>query len=449
MNVDPKIFKAYDIRGTVPDQLNEEIAYKIGRAFVRVVKAQRVVVGHDMRVSGPMLYDALTRGITDEGADVLTIDRCATDIYYYACATTNAAGVMITASHNPKQYNGFKMVREMPYLLSGDEGIQDIRHLVEANQFGAPTHRGEIKSLDVREGFVNKILSLIDVKELKPLKVVIDAGNGMGGVMADLVYEKLPIEVVRLYFEPDGTFPNHGGDPLIAANRAELEKRVVSEGAHCGFAFDGDADRFFSVDDRGQFVPGDFMTALLAREILKKQPGSKIIYDLRASHAVPDIIRENGGTPLMNRVGHAYIKRRMKDEDAVFAGEVTGHYYFRDFFCADSGLIPSLRVLEMLSRHNCKLSDLLKPLEEHYFISGEINVPLESDAEKTAKLTHLEEKYGDAKLLHMDGLSVEYPDWHFNVRPSNTEPLLRLNLEARTPEMMCQKRDEVLAIIKG
>ncbi|HOQ28291.1 MAG TPA: phosphomannomutase/phosphoglucomutase, partial [Armatimonadota bacterium] len=278
------------------------------------------------------------------------------------------------------------------------------------------------------------------------LKVVVDAGNGMGGVMAEAVYQHLPVELVRLYFEPDGTFPNHGGDPLLPENRRELEKRVVAEGAHCGFAFDGDADRFFSVDDRGKFVPGDFMTALLAREFLADHPGAKIIYDLRASHAVPNMVREAGGVPLMNRVGHAFIKKRMKDEDAIFAGEVTGHYYFRDFFYADSGIIPSLKVMEMLSRHQCKLSALLEPLEAKYFISGEINVPVENAA---AKLQRLKERYADATLLEMDGLSVEYPDWHFNVRPSNTEPLLRLNLEARTPEMMAKKRDEVLEIIKG
>lgn len=451
MNVDPSIFKAYDIRGVVPEQLNEAIAYKIGRAFVRVVgsgtSVRQVVVGRDMRVSGPVLFEAIARGITDEGADVLDIGMCATDMYYYACATTQSPGIMITASHNPKEYNGFKMVREMPYLLSGDEGIQDIRRMVEADQFGAPAAaRGQVRPLDVRDGFVAKVLSLIDVSAIQPLKVVVDAGNGMGGVMAEAVYERLPIQLVRLYFEPDGTFPHHGGDPLLPENRAELERRVVSEGAHCGFAFDGDADRFFSVDDRGVFVPGDFMTALLAREFLRDHPGAKVIYDLRASRAVPDAIRAAGGVPLMNRVGHAFIKKRMKDEDAIFAGEVTGHYYFRDFFCADSGIIPSLKVLEMLSRHGCKLSDLLKPLEERYFISGEINVPVAHAQEKLARLA---ERYHDAQLLRMDGLSVEYPDWHFNVRPSNTEPLLRLNLEAATPELMAQKRDEVLEIIRS
>ncbi|MBI3947033.1 MAG: phosphomannomutase/phosphoglucomutase [Armatimonadetes bacterium] len=447
MKVDPGIFKAYDIRGVVPEQLDEEIAYLVGRAFVRVVGSQQVVVGRDMRLSGPVLFDAVARGLTDEGADVLDIGLCATDQYYYACATTGSAGVMITASHNPKQYNGFKMVRQMPYLLSGDEGIQDIRRLVEAGGFGAPAaSRGKVRPLDAREGFVAKVLSLIDADALQPLKVVIDAGNGMGGVMADQVYAHLPVSLVRLYFEPDGTFPHHGGDPLLPENRAELERRVVSEAAHCGFAFDGDADRFFSVDDRGEFVPGDFMTALLAREFLRDHPGSKVIYDLRASHAVPDAIRDAGGVPLMNRVGHAFIKKRMKDEEAVFAGEVTGHYYFRDFFYADSGIVPSLKVLEMLSRHGCKLSDLLKPLEERYFISGEINVPV---AHADEKLARLEERYQDATLLHMDGLSVEYPDWHFNVRPSNTEPLLRLNLEARTPELMREKRDEVLSLIQS
>lgn len=447
VKVDPDIFKAYDIRGIVPEQLNEEIAYRVGRAFVRVVGARQVVVGRDMRLSGPLLFEAITRGLTDEGADVHDIGLCGTDQYYYACATTNSPGVMITASHNPKEYNGFKMVRQMPYLLSGDEGIQEIRRLVEANAFGAPVSpRGRVRPLDVREGFVNKVLSLIDTDSIQPLKVVIDAGNGMGGVMADQVYARLPVHLVRLYFEPDGRFPHHGGDPLLPENRAELERRVVEEGAYCGFAFDGDADRFFAVDDRGRFVPGDFMTALLAREFLRDHPGAKIIYDLRASYAVPNTIREAGGIPLMNRVGHAFIKKRMKDEEAIFAGEVTGHYYFRDFFYADSGLIPSLKVLEMLSRHRCKLSELLKPLESRYFISGEINVKVANVAETLARL---EAHYRDARLLHLDGLSVEYPEWHFNVRPSNTEPLLRLNLEANTPELMREKRDEVLSLIQS
>jgi phosphomannomutase len=354
--------------------------------------------------------------------------------------------MMVTASHNPKQYNGFKMVKKMPQLLSGDAGIQDLRRLVESEAFAAPARTGTMSEVDLSEEFVEAVLALIDVAGLKPLKVVADTGNGMVGPILKRVYERLPVTLIGMYLDPDGTLPNHGLDPLQPENRAELEARVVSEGADIGFAFDGDGDRFFTIDDRGQFISGDFMTALLGQYYLEKSPGAKILYDVRASWAVPELITAAGGQPLMERVGHAFIKQRMSREGAVFAGEVTGHYYFQDFNYADSGIIPSLIILEMLSKKGKRMSELLAPLEATYHISGEINTRVSDVKEVIAKLA---ERYSDAEHGHMDGLSITYPDWHFNVRGSNTEPLLRLNLEARTKALMEQKRDEVLAIIRG
>lgn len=446
MQVDPKIFKAYDIRGIYPTDLNEETARAIGRAFVTFLQAETVVVGRDMRTSGPSLFAALTDGIRTQGADVINIGMVSTDQYYYACAKFGQPGMMVTASHNPKAYNGFKMVKRMPYLLSGDEGIQDLRRLVETDAFPAASRQGEMREVDLLDEFVHSLLTLIDVSAIKPLRVIADTGNGMVGPALSKLYSHLPVALTPMYFEPDGTLPNHGLDPLQPENRAELEQRVVAEGADVGFAFDGDGDRFFVIDDRGQFVPGDFMTALLAEYILRKQPGQKIVYDVRASWAVPNMVNAAGGTPLIERVGHAFIKRRMADENVVFAGEVSGHYYFRDFNFADSGMIPSLLILEMLSTSGKKLSELLAPIEAQYFVSGEINSTV---PDATAKMQALAERYADAKVEQIDGVSVSYDDWHFNVRASNTEPLLRLNLEALSQEQMEHKRDEVLSFIRS
>lgn len=446
MDINPSIFKAYDIRGIYPTDLNEEIAYRVGRAFAVLLEARQVILGRDMRLSGPSLMAAAARGLMDQGADILDIGQVSTDQYYFACATQGLPGIMVTASHNPKAYNGFKMVRQMPYLLSGDSGIQEMRRLVMEGNFSTPARRGVITPVDFQDAFEEKVLSLVDVTALRPLKVVADTGNGMVGPVLQAVYRRLPVKLIGMYLEPDGNLPNHGLDPLQPENRAELQRRVVEEGADVGFAFDGDGDRFFTIDDRGQFVAGDFMTALMGEYLLEKSPGEKIIYDVRASWAVADRIRAAGGVPLMERVGHAFIKRRMADENALFAGEVTGHYYFRNFFFADSGIVPSLIVLEMLSRRNTRLSDLLRPLEEEYFISGEINSTV---ADPAGRIKALAERYADAEQSFLDGISVIYPDWHFNVRPSNTEPLLRLNLEAKTRAEMDSRRDEVLSIIRG
>lgn len=448
MRITPGIFKAYDIRGIYPTELNEDGAYAIGRAFVTFLNAKQVIVGHDMRLSGPALFDAVTRGIMAQGANVINIGLVSTDQYYFACTKLGLPGMMVTASHNPKQYNGFKMVRQMPYLLSGAEGIQDLRQIVEQDAFAPAGRSGSVSSLDLSAEFVEALLGLIDTSKLagKGLKFIADTGNGTVGPILQRIYERLPIDFVGLYLDPDGNLPNHGLDPLQPENRAELEQRVVAEGAAAGFAFDGDGDRFFVIDDRGRFVSGDFMTALLGRYLLQRSPGSKIVYDVRASWAVRDLISAAGGTPLMERVGHAFIKRRMADENALFGGEVTGHYYFRDFNYADSGLIPSLLIMEMLASGGQSMSTFLEPLEAKYFISGEINSTV---ADPKGRMEALAAAYSDGIVEHIDGVSVTYPTWHMNVRASNTEPLIRLNLEATTRAEMERRRDEVLAIIRG
>jgi len=448
MQVNPGIFKAYDIRGIYPDDLNEEVGYAIGRAFATFLKVDSVVVGRDMRLSGPQMFDAVTRGLMEQGADVINIGMVSTDQYYYACATLDQAGIMVTASHNPAQYSGFKMVKKMPQLLSGDGGIQDLRHIVENDAYPTPRRKGTMTKKDLSEDFVQMVLGLIDVDALASLKVIADTGNGMVGPILKRIYQRLPsVDLIGMYLDPDGSLPNHGLDPLQPENRAELEERVVAESADVGFAFDGDGDRFFTIDDRGKFVAGDYLTALMGQYLLEKYPNSKILYDVRASWAVPDLITAAGGTPLMERVGHAFIKARMAKENAVFAGEVTGHYYFKDFFFADSGIIPSLIILEMLSKKQAKLSELLAPLEAKYFISGEINTRIDGDPK--AKMQELADTYKDGKIERLDGVSVTFDNWHFNVRPSNTEPLLRLNLEAKSKALMEEKRDEVLNTIRS
>jgi phosphomannomutase len=356
-------------------------------------------------------------------------------------------GIEVTASHNPKEYTGMKIVRRGALPVGGESGLLDVRdRAVKASEPSSATP-GRVESYDIWPAYVDRVLSFIDAAALRPLKVVIDAANGMAGAMLPPVLDRLPVEVVRCYFEPDGSFPNHEPNPLLPENREFIVRKTLEEGADLGVAFDGDADRCFFVDDTGEFVPGDFATALLAESILAKEPGAKIIYDVRASWAVPHTIERAGGVPLMNRVGHAYIKHRMRKEDASFGGEVSGHYYFRDFSQADTGVVPFLLMLELVSKSGEKLSELLKPYRERYFITGEINTPVPDVA---LKLQELKERYAsEGKVTHLDGVSVDADDWHFNVRPSNTEPLLRLNLEALSQDKMEAKRDEVLDLIRS
>ena len=451
MKIHPGIFKAYDIRGLYPGEIDETTARQIGRGFVTYLKASRIGVSRDMRVSSPALADAFIAGALEQGTSVVEYGMLPTDVMYYAVVTDGLeGGAQITASHNPKQYNGIKMVRAEALPLSGDAGIGDIRDMIANDRL--PPHaatRGELTRRDVLAGYVDKVMSFIEPSIVKPFNVVLDAGSGMAGLVAPRLFERLPCRTTRLCFDIDGTFPNHEANPLIEENRLDITAEVVRQNADIGIAWDGDADRCFFIDGSGEFISGDFVTALLAEAFLLKYPGATVIYDLRASHAVRDTVFKYGGTALMNRVGHAFIKQRMRKEDGIFAGEVTGHYYFRDFYYADNGFIPAMLILELMSKKNQSLRDLLRPYRERYFISGEINTKLKSIEDVPAKLAAIEARYADATLARLDGVSVDYADWHFNVRGSNTEPLLRLNLEATTPELMERKRDEVLEVIRG
>ena len=446
--LDPKVFKAYDVRGLYPTELDEEGAYAIGRAYVEHFEPRRIAVGRDMRLSSPSVAAASMRGAAEGGADVLDLGMIGTEMLYYAVGELGLeGGFMVTASHNPRDYTGVKIVRRGALPVGGESGLLDVRDLATSGAWHRTGPNGTIETYDIWPGFVQKVLSFVDDRAIKPLRVVIDAANGMAGAMLPPVLEHLPIETVRCFFEPDGSFPNHEPNPLLPENREFIVAKTLEEGADLGVAFDGDADRCFFVDDTGEFVPGDFVTALLAESILQKEPGSKVIYDVRASWAVPETISQAGGEPLVNRVGHAFIKHRMRKEGAVFGGEVSGHYYFRDFSQADSGVVPFLLMLEVVSKSGRRLSELLKPYRDTYFISGEINTPV---ADVAVKLQELKERFGpEGEVSHLDGVSVDAADWHMNVRPSNTEPLLRLNLEARSPELMERKRDEVLGLIRS
>jgi len=446
--LDPKVFKAYDVRGLYGSELDEEGAYAIGHAYVEEFEPGRMCVGHDMRLSSPSMAQAVVEGASDAGADVLELGLVGTEMVYFAVGSLElGGGIAVTASHNPKEYTGLKIVREGALPVGGESGLLEIRDRALAHAGAAPLHRGEVSYEDIYPAFVDKVLSFVDVAAIAPLRIVVDAANGMAGAMLPPVLERLPIETVRCYLEPDGTFPNHEPNPLLPENREFIIGKTLDEGADFGVAFDGDADRCFFVDDTGEFVPGDFATALFAEAALAGEPGAKIIYDVRASWAVPETIRAAGGVPLVNRVGHAYIKHRMREENAAFAGEVSGHFYFRDFYRADSGVIPFLLMLEIVSRKGRKLSEILRTFRERYFITGELNTPVPDVA---AKLDELRERFGaEGTVSELDGVSVDGDGWHFNVRPSNTEPLLRLNLEARSRELMERKRDEVLAVIRG
>ena len=458
MQIDPSIFKAYDIRGLYGEQIDAEVALPLGRAFARVLSQLsgkstselRVGLGRDMRLTAPELAACYREGLLMEGAEVLDAGQVGTEMLYYLVGSRELdGGLMCTASHNPKAYTGAKLVRDGAIALSGDAGIQDIRRTLEVglDEESAPGKRGELRELDLYEEFQAAALKTIDPDTIRPLKVVVDGGNGMAGPMVGPLLDRLGLDLAKTYWTPDGAFPDHEPNPLLLENRTFIIEKVLECGADLGIAWDGDADRCFFIDDTGQFVDGDFLTALLAESLLRKHPESAILYDVRASWAVPDTVKRMGGTPYVNRVGHAFFKARMREEGSLFGGEVSGHYYFRDFYCADSGTIPALLILEQLSQSGRKLSDLLAPYRDRYFISGEINSEVSDQA---AKMTQIAERYGDARQSTLDGISIDYEDWHFNVRPSNTEPLLRLCLESlRSHEHMEQMRDEVLALIRS
>jgi phosphomannomutase len=429
----------------------------VGRAFARVIADMegtepsklQLAVGRDMRLTAPDMAARYIEGIRDEGADVLDVGQVGTEMLYFTVGSRDLpGGLMCTASHNPKAYTGAKMVKRGAIALSGDSGIGEIRDMVRGDGMGDPSgDRGDVAEHDIAPEFREAAKKFIDTSRVREMKVVLDGGNGMAGPMVGPIFDELPIEQIQTYWTPDGSFPDHEPNPLLPENRTFIVKKVLSEGAELGIAWDGDADRCFFIDDTGEFVAGDFLTALLAQSLIEKEPGARILYDVRASRAVKDIVERAGGTADVNRVGHAFFKTRMRDEGAAFGGEVSGHYYFRDFYNADSGTIPALLILELLSVKEKRMSELLAPLREKYFISGEINSEV---ADQDAKMQEIADRYSDGEISWLDGVSVDYRDWHFNVRPSNTEPLLRLNLESLVSEDdMEKKRDEVLALIRS
>jgi phosphomannomutase len=450
------IFKAYDIRGLYGEEMDETTAHAIGRAFARVLgrlrdkrpDELRVGLGRDMRLTAPAMAAEVRAGLIAEGVTILDAGMVATEMLYHLVGSRELdGGAMVTASHNPKAYTGIKLVREGALALSGEAGIDDVRREIEAG-LGEEPGGGTSEDVDIWAEYHEHALSFIDPSKVTPMKLVVDGGNGMAGPMVGPILERLPLELEEMYFTPDGEFPDHEPNPLLEENRRMIIDRVRSSGVDLGIAWDGDADRCFFIDGNGEFCDGDFICALLARAALAKNPGAMILYDPRSSRAVPDTIAAAGGRSALSRVGHAYFKERMREENAVFGGEVSGHYYFRDFWNADSGTIPALLILELLSVDGGSLADLMADFRSRYFISGEINSKVD-DAE--AKMEEIVERYGEgAEVTRLDGVSIDHPDWHFNVRPSNTEPLLRLNLESLVSrEDMEAKRDEVLGLIQS
>jgi phosphomannomutase len=448
-----QIVKAYDVRGVVPDQLDEPLAELFGAAFATVTEAEAIVVGHDMRPSSPGLSRAFARGATSRGARVTEIGLCSTDELYFASGTFDQPGAMFTASHNPAQYNGIKMCRKGASPVGQDTGLADIRALVEQwRDAGGLTEAsatpGEIVQRDVLADYADYLRNLVDLTSIRPLKVVVDAGNGMGGHTVPTVFDGLPLDLVPMYFELDGTFPNHEANPLDPKNLVDLQAKVLETGADIGLAFDGDADRCFAVDERGEPVSPSAITALVAARELAKHPGSAVIHNLITSWSVPEVVKEHGGTPVRTRVGHSFIKQEMARTGAVFGGEHSAHYYFRDFWNADTGMLAALHVLAALGGQDGTLSALVAEYDR-YAASGEINSTVDDQAARSAAVRTAFASRDDVELDELDGLTVTSTDWWFNLRPSNTEPLLRLNVEARDADTVARIRDEVLAIIRG
>ena len=451
----PEIFKAYDIRGLYGPEMDETTAQAIGRAFARVLARLRgkqphelrIGLGRDMRLTAPAMAAELRDGLIFEGATVLDAGMVATEMLYHLVGSHRLdGGAMVTASHNPKAYTGVKLVREGALALSGDAGIGDVRREIESGLGHAPGG-GSLEEVDIWEEYRAHALSFIDPEKVLPMKLVVDGGNGMSGPMVGPILRGLGLDLDEMYFEPDGEFPDHEPNPLLERNRRMIVERVRSAGADLGIAWDGDADRCFFIDGTGEFCDGDFVCALLARAALAKSPGATILFDPRSSRAVPDLIAAEGGRSALSRVGHAFFKARMREEDAAFGGEVSGHYYFRDFWCADSGTIPALLMLELLSTDGRSLAQLMEEFRSRYFISGEINSTV---VDPEAKLAEIAARYADGVIGRLDGISIDYPEWHFNLRPSNTEPLLRLNLESLVSrEDMEARRDELLNLIRS
>ncbi|HEY9086064.1 MAG TPA: hypothetical protein VIN40_09070 [Candidatus Tyrphobacter sp.] len=445
--LDASIFKSYDVRGIYPSELNDDVAYRIGRCFVPLLGARRIVVGRDMRASGTALFEAFARGASEAGAHVVDIGLVSTDALYFAVGKFGFdGGVMITASHNPADYNGMKFTRAQAEAISLDTGLSQIRDRVLSGELPPPAKGpGSISQREVLDDFAAHCLSFVDRAKIKPFKIAIDAGNGMAGKTVPYVFKYLPCEVMPLYFELDGSFPNHPASPIEPENMADLQAAVKRHGCDLGAAFDGDADRMFIVDEKAQLVDGSTVTALVALNILKRHPGAKILYNLICSRSVPELVERAGGVPIRSQVGHSIIKKTMREKDIVFGGEHSGHFYFKDNWYADSGMIALMQCLEVFSEAAVPPSEVIAPIDTR-FRSGEINTHVPDSA---AKLALIESHYRDAQIDHLDGVTISYPDWWMNVRPSNTEPLLRLNVEGDTRELMEQHRDEALALIRG
>src|SRR5512144_167894 len=449
------IFKAYDIRGVYGEEMDAGTARLIGRGFARVLAGLRgketselrIGLGRDMRLTAPEMAAAVRQGLVEEGVTVLDAGRVATEMSYFLVGSRELdGGAMVTASHNPKPYTGVKLIREGALALSGDAGIQDVRAEIEAG-LPEPPGGGSVEEIDIYPAFHEHMLGIVDPDAIGPLRILADGGNGMAGPMGGPLLDRLNLEVTTTYWQPDGNFPDREPNPLLEENRRFIIERVKSEAVDLAIAWDGDADRCFFIDGEGTFCDGDFVCALLARAALARQPGATVLYDPRSSRAVPDTVAAAGGKSDLSRVGHAFSKIRMRETEAVFGGEVSGHYYFRDFYCADSGTIPALLILELVSREGRSLSDLMAEFRSRYFISGEINSEV---ADQDGKMREIARRYSDGEIGWLDGVSVDYTDWHFNVRPSNTEPLLRLNLESLVSrEDMEAKRDEVLDLIRS
>lgn len=447
MQIDPGLFKSYDVRGIYPSELNDDIAYGIGRCFPALVGGTRIVVGRDMRPTGERLYEAFARGATEAGADVTSIGMVSTDALYFAVGKYGFdGGVMITASHNPAQYNGMKFTRAHAEAISLDTGLATIRDQIASGQLPPRGERvGRTNERDVLDAFAEHCLSFIDATKIKSFKIAIDAGNGMAGETVPHVFKHLPCEVIPLYFELDGTFPNHPASPIEPENMLDLQAAVKKHGCDLGVAFDGDADRMFVVDERGELIDGSTVTLLVALNTLKKQPGAKILYNLINSRSVPEVVAKAGGVPIRSKVGHSIIKKMMREQDIVFGGEHSGHFYFKDNWYADSGMIALMQCLEVFSESAKPVSKTIEPLDTR-FRSGEINSRVD---EIPATLQRLQDRYADAQIDRLDGITISYPDWWMNIRASNTEPLLRLNVEGDTKALMERHRDEALALIRA
>lgn len=443
-HIDNGVFKAYDIRGVVPDQIDTAAAEQVARAFAHKITSKEVIIGRDVRLSGDDFREAVITGLIKSGKDVLDIGRSSTDEFYFACGSKSLPGIMITASHNPPEYNGFKMVDNFPFFVMAKE----FRSKIMDERYEDSPDEGQVKSISVREEFVNRMLELVPPSDIKPMKIVVDTSNGSQGAVWKVLRDKLQLDIIPLFWEEDGSFPNHPNDVIQPEAQALLRQKVKETKADLGLIFDPDGDRCLLVDDRGVSVPGDFITALMGMSMVEQYPGATVLYDIRASDAVPDLIIKAGGKPFVWKPGHVYIKAKMKEIGAVFGGEVSGHFYFKDFWYADCGILAGLNLLKYVSRLDGPLSRKVEELESKYFISGEINTAVSN---QESLLKELRKKYSDAKFEDLDGeftgVCAEYPDWHFVVRPSDNEPLVRLTLEAKTKVLMEQKRDEVLGII--